>query len=593
MKLSIGHKLFGAFGIIIVLLIVFSAYVMSDLNEFKEDVSSYSGIAEEISTAQELQLNVANVWQFLTDASLTRDAGVIEEEARPNYVTANSTLEKLIQQNQNEPKHLAMSHEIKTNLAEMWNVGEKMFAAYGVSPEAGNVLMGEYDAVSANVLDGIASIVSDMTGEGTEAVAEMNEMVDSSLGVAKGVLALLAIISICIGIFLVRLRNSITRPLTDLAAATHKVAEGDLSITMEDKGIKGEMGDLSRDFIRMLTNLKAIIAQVKNSVGDLSSASHELNATGVQITAGTEAQNSRATQVATATQEMSSTITEIVKNVSDAASEAQDACDFAKKGGDIVTNTIQSMSSIASTARESSEIITDLGASSDEIGKIVSVINDIADQTNLLALNAAIEAARAGEQGRGFAVVADEVRGLAERTQTATKEIGDMISEMQAKTTRAITSMENEVKAVEEGVNLATEAGDALDGIVGKVGGVTDRINQISTASEEQSVATEQISQDIGDVAAVVEQTSQGAENLATLGNQIDGLATTLEQMVSKFKLAETSIAHAPNTTAKMLKTKSNRTINKDIVIMPTRGQIPQEADSNAAFESYVKSHSG
>jgi len=181
-----------------------------------------------------------------------------------------------------------------------------------------------------------------------------------------------------------------------------------------------------------------------------------------------------------------------------------------------------------------------LGTKSQEISVIINVIDDIADQTNLLALNAAIEAARAGEQGRGFAVVADEVRKLAEKTITATKKIGGMIGDIQSETGKAITSMENEVEVVASGVQLATEAGQSLDQILEKVDVVKDMIHQVATAAEEQSVATEQISGDIENVSEIATQTSAGAQQVAGASSEIAELATNLKAKVEMFKVSDT-----------------------------------------------------
>ncbi|MBE7414746.1 MAG: hypothetical protein HS130_05745 [Deltaproteobacteria bacterium] len=195
-----------------------------------------------------------------------------------------------------------------------------------------------------------------------------------------------------------------------------------------------------------------------------------------------------------------------------------------------------------------------LGSRSEEIGNIISVINDIADQTNLLALNAAIEAARAGEQGRGFAVVADEVRKLAEKTMKATKEIGVMITAMQEETGKAISSMEHEVKAVEKGVKLATAAGQSLHEIVEKVGAVTSRMHQVAAAAEQQSTTTDQISGDVATMANVITDTSASAQQIARASEEIAELATGLK---SKVEVFHTSNKRRENETAAFTRHKS------------------------------------
>ncbi|MBI5885321.1 MAG: HAMP domain-containing protein [Deltaproteobacteria bacterium] len=299
-----------------------------------------------------------------------------------------------------------------------------------------------------------------------------------------------------------------------------------------------EAGQIATAFNRMMEKFHNVIREIHASTERLASSSEELSASATQIAAGSESQGARATQVSTSSQEMSTTIIEVARNVSSASDAARDASAVATKGGKIVSRTIESMNGISRNAKESSVLISTLGASSREIGNIVSVINDIADQTNLLALNAAIEAARAGDQGRGFAVVADEVRKLAEKTMTATKEIGAMISTMQNGTAKTITSMEEEVRAVEEGVSLATEAGRALDEIVSKVDVVTSMIHQMTAAMEQQSAVTEQISGDIESVAGVISETTASARQIAMASAEMAELAASLKSTVEIFKVA-------------------------------------------------------
>jgi methyl-accepting chemotaxis protein len=187
---------------------------------------------------------------------------------------------------------------------------------------------------------------------------------------------------------------------------------------------------------------------------------------------------------------------------------------------------------------KSAETVKELGKSSDQIGEIVSVIDDIADQTNLLALNAAIEAARAGEQGRGFAVVADEVRKLAERTTKATKEIAQMIKKIQTDTEGAVESMEQGTKEVESGIYLADKAGESLKDIVSISQKVTDMVSQIAVASEQQSSASEQISKNVEAISAVTSETASGTQQVARAAEDLNRLTENLQELVGQFKVA-------------------------------------------------------
>jgi len=202
-----------------------------------------------------------------------------------------------------------------------------------------------------------------------------------------------------------------------------------------------------------------------------------------------------------------------------------------------VQETLVGMQNIAERVQESARTVESLGARSDQIGAIVGTIEDIADQTNLLALNAAIEAARAGEQGRGFAVVADEVRALAERTTRATKEIGTMIKGIQSETAGAVSSMEHGVREVEKGMDSSRKSGEALSQIVDAISEVSMQVHQIATAAEEQTAVTGEISSNIHQITDVVSDTARGAHETATAASQLSSLAGELQRIVGRFKL--------------------------------------------------------
>lgn len=349
---------------------------------------------------------------------------------------------------------------------------------------------------------------------------------------------LITIILACSALYL--LRRILFRPIDNVVAMLKDISEGDgdltkrIVVTSQD-----EIRDLADYFNAFVGKLQGLIMEITGNTKILVDASARLLETSSSIASGADEQSGRTTQVATASEEMSATVIEVAKNASSSAEAAREANSAATDGGKIVSMTIESMNGIADTAKESSEVIASLGSSSQEISKIIKVIEDIADQTNLLALNAAIEAARAGEQGRGFAVVADEVRKLAERTTKATKEISTMIKSIQDKTTDALTSMESEVKVVEEGVQRAQDAGGALTKIVTEVENVSNMIQQIATAAEEQSTAADQISGDIETVAGITCETAKGAQEINKVSEEVSTLANALKKTVSVFKVSE------------------------------------------------------
>jgi methyl-accepting chemotaxis protein len=236
-------------------------------------------------------------------------------------------------------------------------------------------------------------------------------------------------------------------------------------------------------------------------------------------------------------QAMSSSVVQVSENSGRAADASHKAAEIARQGGSIVHDTLSKMRTIAASVRGTAKQVEELGKSSDQIGRIIGVIEDIADQTNLLALNAAIEAARAGEQGRGFAVVADEVRKLAERTTTATKEIAQMIRTVQGETRAAVTAMEAGTRQVEEGVKTTAQAGDSLKEIIQTSEHVGEMITHIATAANQQSSAGEEINQNMEQIAKLVRESADGAQQAAKACQDLSKLALDLQNRVSKFRL--------------------------------------------------------
>ncbi|HMK48803.1 MAG TPA: methyl-accepting chemotaxis protein, partial [Thermodesulfovibrionales bacterium] len=330
--------------------------------------------------------------------------------------------------------------------------------------------------------------------------------------------------------------RNITKSLNDAILITNKVAEGDLTVSLASKSTN-EIGRLTMAVKMMVDKLKDVVANVKVTSDSLASASQELSASSEQMSRGVTEQAGRASQIATASNEMSQTIVDVAKNSSSIASSATDTMKTADNGREIVSKSVDEVRAIAYTVNESAKLISSLGDRSKQIGEIVSVIKDIADQTNLLALNAAIEAARAGEQGRGFAVVADEVRKLAERTAKATSEISGMIGSIQEEMDKAVESMEDGTNRVESGVQFTTQAGDALQNIVHSVTDLQAMVQQIATATEEMSTASEQISGDIETIANVSKETSISSDQVSQASSDLARLAGNLQSVIGMFKV--------------------------------------------------------
>jgi methyl-accepting chemotaxis protein len=327
-------------------------------------------------------------------------------------------------------------------------------------------------------------------------------------------------------------------PIKDGTSALGKMAQGDFTVRVISD-YKGDHQLLKSSINQMGESVSAILNQVKEAVQATASASTEISSSTEQMAAGAQEQSSQASEVAAAVEEMSKTILETTRNSSSASEASKKAGQIAKEGGAVVNQTIAGINRIADVVKESAATVQQLGKSSDQIGEIVQVIDDIADQTNLLALNAAIEAARAGEQGRGFAVVADEVRKLAERTTKATKEIAVMIKQIQKDTSGAVESMNQGTVEVEKGKELANKAGDSLREIIIGAESVVDLITQVAAASEEQSAASEQISKNIEGISSVTQESAAGVQQIARAAEDLNRLTSSLEELVSRFKITD------------------------------------------------------
>jgi len=324
--------------------------------------------------------------------------------------------------------------------------------------------------------------------------------------------------------------------IKNMAAAAERISRQDLTVRVVPISDKDVLGI---SFQTMIDNLTGLIGELKVNITNLVSAATEISATSEQMASGAKQQTLQTTQVATAIEEMSATIVQSSQNANEAKMSAEKTAEVSTDGQRVVGETINGLVKITNAANQSRQIIHDLAQASARIGEIISVIDDIADQTNLLALNAAIEAARAGEQGRGFAVVADEVRKLAERTGKATGEITEMIKGIQNNSELAVQSMEGAGSLVEEGKEQADKAGISLNEISAMAQTVKDMIVQIATAADEQSAAAEEISRNVEQISQVTDQTAQGAQQSASAATELNTQAEKLETMVSRFTMAE------------------------------------------------------
>lgn len=330
--------------------------------------------------------------------------------------------------------------------------------------------------------------------------------------------------------------DAIVAPINEASTVLDTMANGDFTRKMKGD-FKGDYKLIKDNVNKVNESLNQVIGKVAESSSELASSASQISSSTEEMAAGASEQSAQTAEVAGAMEQMTKTIIENTRNANSAAESAKSAGDKAKEGGDVVVQTIKGINRIAEVVVHSAETIQALGKSSDEIGEIIQVINDIAEQTNLLALNAAIEAARAGEQGRGFAVVADEVRKLAERTTKATKEIEAMIKQIQRDTTGAVESIQEGTKEVEKGKELANKAGESLHEIIANSDKVAEIIGQLAVASEEQTLTSEQISKNVEAISNVTQQSAQGTQQISRASEDLYRLTGNLQDLINHFKL--------------------------------------------------------
>jgi methyl-accepting chemotaxis protein len=472
--------------------------------------------------AAELPTHRANVEQYLQSYQVRKKRTVAKHDESKDFSTLQQGIEEYFALDQRTIDRIkaamaAVDPKEKERLRQA--AIQNSFYAAGPSMNAAGDSMN-------NLLDTVVELARDSMEAGERTSATARTVLVSTL-----LLCLLFA-----GIITWVITKSITTPLSQVNDVLARMEHGDLTHRLAYSS-KDELGVVCTNVNHFVDRLHELLAQVVTSARTMNVSAGRLSFVVEKVTAASDTQATHATGAASLVSDMALNSSRVSGGAKDVAGKAQEASAAANEGGTAIHTTIESMQSVFSTIRTAGDMIKSLGVTSKQIGDIAKVIYEIADQTNLLALNAAIEAARAGEQGRGFAVVADEVRKLAERTSRATKDIGNMIVAIQKDTTTAVTSMAGSSTQVAEGKRLVDQTGTHLTNIIAVVGAVTEMVEEIAGQAEAQSTASNLVAGTINQVASMSQDNKQTVGHMFTEAMTLMKTAAELKQSVEVFKL--------------------------------------------------------
>ena len=492
-------------------------------------------LSESVASIKDARYYVVQVQQFLTDIGATRSDEALVE-ADESKAGAMASFDALIAK---LPARKSEVENLKSQLDVMYDAGVKMAYTYIESgTDAGNALMkgaGGFDDKSSQLaesLDVIASELIEALIEGDKKAIQINQDTHRLSLISSLIFGFIIIGSILF------LRRRILPALHELEQSLSNIADGakDLTLRLSENG-KDELTDIAKSFNRFIGGMHNLIIETNDKAMLLSSEGKQMTYASIETTKGMEQLQAQTDNITHAITEMQSTVKEVANHAENAALAAKQSDEDAKHVEQVVNESKSSINSLAKGVSEASDALVSLEQNTENVGSILDVIRGIAEQTNLLALNAAIEAARAGEQGRGFAVVADEVRTLAGRTQESTEQIQNMITELQKGSNAAVNVMAQSREQADASVAHAEQASEALSRIAGSISNISNMATQIASSMDQQAEVSDDITSSISNISDAAQSTSSNAEQSHLASKQVLGHAQTLTQTMSDFKV--------------------------------------------------------
>ncbi|QDR70170.1 methyl-accepting chemotaxis protein [Pseudomonas sp. BJP69] len=540
-NLSISKKLYTGFGLVLLIIAVLVLTALRGFDQVSSSVKRNIHSYDVLNRSSSMLNSLVDIETAMRGFALTGQDSFLEpmntgEEA---FTDAYNRLKQATADNPQQQGRLARLQQ----LYQQW-LQQDMQTSVNLRREVNadraplTTLVSQISSGQAKAkMDAMRTVINEFQAAEKSLQDERSLLMDQAKSTAFTILIagglVAAILAVLIATFLGR---TLTHRLGEAVTLARNIADGRLDNTIAIEGTD-EVSTLQQAFVAMQERLRTMIGEIRASAEQLVGAADNISAASVQLSASAQEQSSSASSMAATVEELTVSINHVSDNAVEAHAQSSESGRQSSEGGSVIQETLSRMNLIAQTVEASAGQISELDSHAEQISSIVSVISGIAEQTNLLALNAAIEAARAGEQGRGFAVVADEVRLLAQRTGNSTQEITEMVKRIQSGTREAVGQMEVGVQQVKGGVTLAQQAGEAIVNIRQSSGDVVRMVDQISLALREQTAASQDVARNVERIAQMSQQNSQAVEQTAETAGALQRLAQGLYGQVGVFRI--------------------------------------------------------